>query len=767
MPLGSRTLLERYEVLAPLGAGGMGEVYRARDLRLGREVAIKVLPEHLADDPSSLARFEREARAIAALSHPNLLAIYDFGADGGVSFAVTELLHGETLRGALAPGPLPWRRAAEIGANLAEGLAAAHSRGIVHRDLKPDNVFVTTEGRIKILDFGLARWVEEESRGEGTSVPTTPDPTRPGTVLGTVGYMAPEQVRGEPADARSDIFAFGCVLHEMLAGRPAFTGSSAFERMAAILRDEPPRPSLVSPDIPPDLDRLLARCLEKAAAKRPASAAELVPLLRDLASAGASEPTVVAGAPLRVAAKRPSRSKSLAVLPFLNPGGDSEMEYLAEGITESLINDLAQLRRLRVMATSTMFRFRGDADPQDVGRQLGVGTVLSGRVTPRGSSLAISVELVDASNGFRLWGARYDRPIADLLAVQEEIAREISSNLKVTLEPEHKKRLAKRYTADRDAYPLYLKGRFHWNKSTVPSIRKAIEYFEQAIEKDPAYALAWAGLSDCWAALAMDRFAAVPPREGLPEGKRRGAESARDRRSPRGSPRVPRLCGGARLGVVEGGERIPAGDQARSGVRARSPLLRIPARLARTVRGVDRRIRARARARSAVSHHQQRLRLGVLRRAPLRRGDRSASPHDRDGRRLPADLPVARARLPWRRAADGVRGGVRRGSTSSRTEARRCLPVSLWRALQAGDTTAAERILADMKERAKTGYVPMVAMVQLHLALHDIDGTFEWLDKAFAYRASFLVPMKVYPFFDKIRDDPRFRELLRGAGHAA
>ncbi|HMA17348.1 MAG TPA: protein kinase [Thermoanaerobaculia bacterium] len=406
MGLVSRTLLGRYEVLAPLGAGGMGEVYRARDLRLGREVAVKVLPEHLSEDAGALTRFEREARAIAALSHPNLLAIYDFGEDGGISFAVTELLHGETLRAALAAGAMPWKRAADVGAALADGLAAAHSRGIVHRDLKPANIFLTEEGRIKILDFGLARWVRSEADGDPTSAPTTPDPTRPGTILGTVGYMSPEQVRGEPAGGSSDLFAFGCVLFEMLTGRPAFTGETALERMAAILRDDPPPPSKRAPDVPAELDRIVAACLEKSLTRRPASAGELAASLRALVAAVRPDPTTGASGTRTAAPKRSPRTKSLAVLPFVNPGGDPEMEYLSEGITESLINGLSQLRKLRVMARSTMFRYGGDADPQQLGRDLGVTTVLSGKVAPRGTALSISVELVDASNGWRLWGAR-------------------------------------------------------------------------------------------------------------------------------------------------------------------------------------------------------------------------------------------------------------------------------------------------------------------------------------------------------------------------
>jgi serine/threonine-protein kinase len=762
VPLASRTLLGRYEVLAQLGAGGMGEVYRARDLRLGREVAIKVLPEHLADDPSALARFEREARAVAALSHPNLLAIYDFGADGDVSFAVTELLHGETLRSALAPGPLPWRRAAEIGAAIAEGLAAAHSRGIVHRDLKPDNVFVTSEGRVKILDFGLARWVEEEPGGDATSAPTTPDPTRPGTVLGTVGYMAPEQVRGEPADARSDIFAFGCVLHEMLAGRPAFTGSTAVERMAAILRDQPPPASQINPDVPPDLGRLAARCLEKTAAKRPASAAELVPLLRDLGSAGISDPTVVTPARVRATPRRPARSKSLAVLPFLNPGGDVEMDYLAEGITESLINDLTQLQRLRVMATSTMFRFRGDADPQEVGRQLGVGTVLSGRVVPRGSSLAISVELVDASNGFRLWGARYDRPVADLLVVQEEIAREISSSLKLTLD--HRKRLAKRSASDRDAYLLYLKGRFHWNKSTVPGIRKEIEYFEQAIEKDPAYALAWAGLSDCWGALGMDRYAAMPPLEALPKAK------AAARKALEIDDRLAEAHTSLAWARTLNWEWKGAEEDFRRAID-RNP------EYAHSHRFYGFMLASLGRFDEALAEYERALAIDPL--SLIINGDygwafyvarRYDEAIDHLLRTVEMDPAFPQTYL-WLGLAYQGAGRLTESAAAFEEGARltngspTMLAGFAQSRAQAGSRDDAVRILADMKERAKTGYVPMVAMVQLHLALGDVDGTFEWLDKAMAYRASFLVPMKVYPFLDSIRDDARFPQMLRSAGH--
>jgi serine/threonine-protein kinase len=762
--LASRTLLNRYEVLSPLGAGGMGEVYRARDLRLGREVAVKVLPEHLAADPDALARFEREARAIAALSHPNLLAIYDFGADAGVSFAVTELLHGETLRAALAAGAMPWRRAAEVGASLAEGLAAAHSRGIVHRDLKPDNVFLTSEGRVKILDFGLARWVENDAEGDPTSAPTTPDPTRPGTVLGTVGYMSPEQVRGETTTASSDLFAFGCVLHEMLTGRPAFSGGTAFERMAAILRDEPPPPSRLSPDVPAEIDRLVAHCLEKSASRRPGSAKELAMHLRGLASAGASDPTIAVSAAPRPG-KRASRGKSLAILPFVNPGGDPEMEYLTEGITETLIGGLSQLRKLRVMARSTMFRYRGDADPQQVGRELGVGTVLSGRVTPRGPVLSISVELVDASNGWRLWGARYDRPAGDLLSVQEEIAREIAENLKLTLEPEQKKRLAKRYEAGREAYPLYLKGRYHWNKSTVPSLRKAIEYFEQAIEKDPTYALAWAGVSDCYAALGMDRYAALPPREAIPKAK------AAARKALEIDDALAEAHTSLAYARVLDWEWAGAEEEFRRAIELNPEYA-----LAHHFYGFL--LGARGRSEESLAEFRHALEidpLSLIINADYGWAYYCGHRYDEAIEQLTKTLEMD-ARFPqaylWLGLATQASGlydqsiaafeeGERLTGGSPTFVAGRGFALVL-----AGRREEAETILTEFEERAKTQYMPMAAMVQMNIALENVDRAFEWLEKAAAYRASFMVPIKVYPFFDAIRGDPRFADLLARTGLA-
>ncbi len=408
-PAGTR--LGPYEILAPLGAGGMGEVYRARDVRLGREVAVKVLPDHLARDPDSLARFEREARAVAALAHPNILDIHDFGNEAGVEYLVTELLEGETLRQRLKGTPLPWRTAVEIGLSVADGLASAHAHGIVHRDLKPENVFLTFDGRVKILDFGLARLAPEKST---ETSPTIAAPTRTGTVMGTVGYMSPEQARGGHADPRSDIFSLGCILYEMATGRRAFFGENPAETLAAILRDEPKDPGDLVSDLPDHLRLVILRCLSKYPDSRFESARDLAFALKVAGTESASHrgappekrrlvrPISILSA-LAVLASllifgvpawmhRGAPIDSLAVLPFANASKDPNAEYLSDGITESLINSFSQLQQLRVLPPTTVSAYKGK-DPLKAGRDLGVRAVLTGRVLQQGDSLDVQAEL--------------------------------------------------------------------------------------------------------------------------------------------------------------------------------------------------------------------------------------------------------------------------------------------------------------------------------------------------------------------------------------
>jgi len=519
-----------YEILAPLGAGGMGEVYRARDTRLGRDVAVKVLPAAFSVDPDRLRRFQQEARAASALNHPNILTIYDVGEQEGSPYVVSELLEGETLRERLAGAALPVRKAMDYGIQIAEGLAAAHEKGIVHRDLKPENLFVTKDGRVKILDFGLAKLTRPEASGPLTEAPTATAGTEPGLVMGTVGYMSPEQVRGQAADHRSDIFAFGAILYEMLAGRRAFGGASAADTMSAILKEEPGF-APTHPDASPALEQIVRRCLEKSPGERFQSARDLAFALNNLSVPGAPSVSprvsvrwgrlalwavVCVGAVLLVLFYGRGRKPidSLAVLPFVNASADPETEYLGDGITESLINSLSRLPNLRVISRASVFRYKGkDQDPGAVARELGVRAVVTGRVTQRGDMLSIGTELVDTRDNRQLWGERYNRKFADVLAVQEEIAKQISENLRLRLTGEEQTRLAKRATANPAAYQAYLKGFHHTRQFTKEGIEKGMEYFRQALALDPKYAPAYAGLAYSYEWLC-DWYAA--PKEVVP-----------------------------------------------------------------------------------------------------------------------------------------------------------------------------------------------------------------------------------------------------------
>ncbi len=479
-----------YEILAPLGAGGMGEVYRARDTRLGREVAVKLLPAAAGAEAERLRRFEVEARAASALNHPNVLTIHDVGTQDGRPYLVAELLTGETLRARLVRGALPLAEAVELAVQVARGLAAAHERGIAHRDLKPENLFVTAEGTMKILDFGLARLEEPSGEEADGSL------TRPGAVLGTLGYMAPEQVRGQPADSRADLFALGAVIYEMATGRRAFAGASAAELASATLRDEPSWSEL-----PSALAQLLRHCLAKEPSRRWQSARDIVLGLETVRSSLGSGPAAALPA-------AEERLESLAVLPFENRTGDAASDYLAEGVAESLLNDLSQLPRLRVLGRATVVRFRDRPAPDAVGRELAVQGVLSGRLLQAAGRLVVRVELTRSADGAHLWGAQYDHPPGDVLALQELLSAEIAEALAAQLVGERRRR-SRRPTASSAAYELYLKGRYFLYKRTVPAFRQAMEYFDAAVATDPDYALAWSGLAD--ALILLERYGGMPP----------------------------------------------------------------------------------------------------------------------------------------------------------------------------------------------------------------------------------------------------------------
>jgi eukaryotic-like serine/threonine-protein kinase len=483
MPLAAGSRLGPYEIVSPLGAGGMGEVYRARDPRLGREVAIKVLPDSVASDPSRLHRFEQEARAVAALSHQNIIAIFDVGT-GESPYLVTELLGGETLRSAIDRGPFQLARAVETARQLVAGLEAAHARGIVHRDLKPDNIFLTRDGGLKILDFGLAKATADADISHMDMTRT--GVTAAGIVIGTVGYMSPEQVRGGAADPRSDIFAVGAILYEMVSGQRAFRGSSPADTMSAVLREQPPDLTLRT-GTPPAIARIVVRCLEKAAASRFQTAADLKFALDTISGAHPA-----AGA-------APKIDRSVAVLPFANMSPDAENQYFSDGLAEELINALTRLPGLHVASRTSAFRFRGrEIDIREIGRELQVTTVLEGSVRRAGPRLRVTAQLTNVADGYHLWSERYDRQMADVFDIQDEIVESIVKALAPALVGEAKA-VVRRPTENLEAYELYLKGRHFWHLRGPGDLRSAIRYFERVIALDPDYALAYSGLADCLA----------------------------------------------------------------------------------------------------------------------------------------------------------------------------------------------------------------------------------------------------------------------------
>lgn len=505
----------------------MGEVYRAKDSRLARDVAVKVLPQSVASDPDTLARFEREAKAVAALSHPNILSIFDFGAQEGISYAVTELLEGETLRGKLDAGPIPEKQVVDYGLQIARGLSAAHEKGIVHRDLKPENLFVTKDGHLKILDFGLAKKVEAVPPHEQTSAPTGSGHTEPGTVMGTMGYMSPEQVRGLPVDHRSDIFSFGAILFELLSGKKAFKKDTTSDTIAAILIQEAPELSGSGRNISPALDHIVRHCLKKDRDNRFQSAKDIAFALQEIASGASSSvpratavrasgrnalfigmaaaAALLAAAVLLLRHRNPpasapaaapaSAGPSIAVLPFTNLSSDKDQEYFSDGLAEELMSLLTKVKEVRVAGRTSSFSFKGKTDDiATIGQKLHVATVLEGSVRRAGDQLRVSTQLVNVADGYQIWAETYARNASDIFAVQGEIAAAVVAALRVKLRPEEQPASAHR-TSNPEAYNHYLLGRQFYARGSLPNRRRALEEYQKAIALDAGYAAAWAEVS--------------------------------------------------------------------------------------------------------------------------------------------------------------------------------------------------------------------------------------------------------------------------------
>lgn len=580
MTVPAGTKLGRYEIRSQIGAGGMGEVYLAEDISLHRKVALKVLPAEVAVNQDRMRRFKQEATAAASLNHPNIAHIYEIGEANGMNFIAMEYIEGVTLRDKIHRESVELPKLLRGLQHVAEGLAKAHAAGIVHRDLKPDNIMITRDGHAKILDFGLAKLIEPthtsglSETGSEVATAILAQHSKPGIVLGTAGYMSPEQAQGktDQIDHRSDIFSFGCILYEAATGRKAFEGKDALDSLHRIVHAPTPHVSDTNPTAPSELQRIVRRCLAKDPDDRyqtikdlaielkevrrelvgadidttmsPASVTERVKpaetratpistrassaeyivsgIRRHKVAAVIAVAGLVIGVVVVAAYHRASRSEvaieSIAVLPFENQNRDPNIDYLSDGLTDTIINSLTQLPDLKVIARSSVFRYKGkQTDPLAVANELGVRAVVTGRIIQRGDSLTVGAELTDVRENKQLWGEQYERKLSELMAVQRDIAQEITGNLRSKLSSVEQGRISKHYTESAEAYQLYLNGRFYWNKRTGETLKKSIEYFNRATEKDPNYALAYAGLADAY--VLLPPYSAGSPHESFPKAK--------------------------------------------------------------------------------------------------------------------------------------------------------------------------------------------------------------------------------------------------------
>jgi serine/threonine-protein kinase len=536
MSLKHGTRLGPYEIVAPLGAGGMGEVYKARDIRLGRDVAVKVLPADLSRDPERLRRFENEARLVSALNHPSVVTVFDVGESGATLYIAMELVEGRTLRDLMGGGALPTKRLLAIAAQVADGLAKAHGAGIVHRDLKPENVMVTADGFVKILDFGLGKLVQPEASGGVAPVATVSHMTEPGTVMGTVAYMSPEQALGRPADFRSDQFSFGSMVYEMVTGRKAFARASGPETMTAVIREEPERVERAAPRTPVPLRWIVERCLAKDPEERYASTRDLA---RDLArlrdgiseAVGAAPPSGIAApasaarrgavptvAPAAGPPAGPGAADlpSVAVLPFVNMSTDPENEFFADGITEDLIAHLAKIRTLRVISRTSVMAFkRREHSLREIGAALGVGVLVEGSVRRSGNRVRIVAQLVDPRTDEHLWAESYDRELDDIFAIQTDVALQIAAALRAELTLDERARIVARPTRDLEAYQLYLQGRHQLVRFTREGVIQSLAFFEQAVARDPSFALAYAAIAHAHTQFGIEGISGVVPAQAF------------------------------------------------------------------------------------------------------------------------------------------------------------------------------------------------------------------------------------------------------------